>query len=103
MLGDQWQSGVLIGWIAINALLAYRAYHLRKRRVATVSDSTDDGGLVDADDGGLVDADDGTVECPDCGAANELGYRFCRSCVSELPGTRGFDRDADGTLGRLTR
>ena len=95
MLGDQWQFGILIGWIAINALLAYRAYHLRKRRVATVSDSTDDGGLVDADDG--------TVECPDCGAANDLGYRFCRSCVSELPGTTGFDRDADGPLGRVAR
>ena len=96
MLGDQWQFGILIGWIAINALLASRAFRLRERRAADGADAPDGG----AD---LVDDDDGTVECPDCGAANDLGYRFCRSCVSELPGTTGFDRDADGPLGRVAR
>lgn len=27
------------------------------------------------------------VSCPDCGIENEAGYQFCRSCVSELPGS----------------
>ena len=96
MFGDQWQFGILIGWIAINALLAYRAYHLQEQRASAGADPTDGGG-------DLVDADDGVVECPDCGGANELGYRFCRSCVSELPGRMAFGRDADDPLGRLTR
>jgi hypothetical protein len=96
MLGDQWQFGILIGWIAINALLAYSGYRLRERRAATGTGAP--GGGADP-----VDADDGVVECPDCGTANELGYRFCRSCVSELPGTMAFDRDADGPLGRVAR
>ena len=43
------------------------------------------------------------VECPDCGADNELGYRYCRSCVAELPTAMAFERDADGPLGRLSR
>lgn len=26
------------------------------------------------------------VKCPECGVRNEQGYRYCRVCVSELPG-----------------
>jgi hypothetical protein len=26
------------------------------------------------------------IECPDCGVVNGQRYRFCRQCVSELPG-----------------
>lgn len=31
-------------------------------------------------------ADGATVACPDCGTENDQGYRYCRSCVAELPG-----------------
>ncbi|WP_339103116.1 zinc ribbon domain-containing protein [Haloterrigena salinisoli] len=34
-----------------------------------------------------VDRDAGTVVCPDCGAENDLGYRYCSDCVGELPGS----------------
>lgn len=33
------------------------------------------------------DASGDLVTCPDCGAENERGYRYCRSCVTELPGS----------------
>jgi hypothetical protein len=38
----------------------------------------------------------GGVECRDCGARNEPGYRFCRSCAAELSGGAGDDGDDPG-------
>jgi predicted amidophosphoribosyltransferase len=35
------------------------------------------------------------VECPNCGEENERGYRYCRQCVSELPGQVSL---VDGSL-----
>jgi hypothetical protein len=32
----------------------------------------------------------GSVRCPDCGATNEAGYRYCRNCVAELPGSSPY-------------
>lgn len=53
----------------------------------------------DADALDRIDADAQAVTCPNCGTENELGYRFCRSCVEELPGADG--RAAHGvTSGR---
>lgn len=48
-------------------------------------------------------ADGATVECSECGAENESGYRFCRVCVSELPGTTARTH-ADGAarIGKFT-
>lgn len=33
----------------------------------------------------------GTLVCPQCGAGNDPGYRFCRLCVADLPGSAGHD------------
>jgi HAMP domain-containing protein len=41
------------------------------------------------------------VECPECGAPNEVGYRYCRECVSELPVAIDFDRTSDKSVGRI--
>lgn len=37
----------------------------------------------------VIDAN--TVACPDCGNRNNRGYRFCRQCVSELPGATSVE------------
>ncbi|MDY6780532.1 MAG: hypothetical protein SV760_08330 [Halobacteria archaeon] len=41
---------------------------------------------VDTDPSGLNEPAEEHVRCSDCGAVNETEYRFCRRCVSELPG-----------------
>lgn len=40
------------------------------------------------------------VTCGECGTANEVGYRYCRQCVSELPGTISAGRPETATAGR---
>lgn len=99
MPDGQWQTGVLvgltIGLIAVQAMLAYRMYRLRNRdaepATGTVEDRSD-----------VIDTEADIVECPECGSENELGYRYCRLCVTELPGTIDFDRATDQFPGRFT-
>ena len=43
------------------------------------------------------------VVCPECGTANEPGYRYCRSCVTELPRSVDFDGKDSHPLVRGTR
>lgn len=42
------------------------------------------------------------VECPSCGAHNETGFRYCRQCVSELPGQPSLLDRAPMSRGRRT-
>lgn len=48
-------------------------------------------------------ADDEFVRCRDCGAENEAGYRFCRTCVTELPGSTGLQPQPSRSSGRFIR
>ncbi|MFB6299313.1 MAG: hypothetical protein ABEH65_03545 [Halobacteriales archaeon] len=95
MVESQWLFVLVLGLIVIDALVTYHVYRLRERSTSIGSDG-------ESGDTNLVDFEDGTVECPDCGAENDYGYRYCRSCVNELPGAVKFKREVDSPLGRLT-
>ncbi len=85
------QPWLLVGLLAFNALFAYLVHRLGSR------------GADRRRGEASVDPEAGTVECPACGTDNELGYRYCRDCLAELPGSMSFLRGGDGPLGRLTR
>lgn len=42
----------------------------------------------------------GPVDCPDCGAENDGGYRYCSACAAELPGTGGKSAGVSGADGQ---
>ena len=44
--------------------------------------------------GAPSDARGDLVTCPDCGTENEQDYRYCRSCVTELPGSKLLTRSS---------
>lgn len=48
-----------------------------------------DAGAQEVFDGEASVTEDG-VECPSCGTDNGTGFRYCRNCVSELPGQRSL-------------
>ncbi|MEF8894365.1 DUF7577 domain-containing protein [Halodesulfurarchaeum sp.] len=47
--------------------------------------------------------DGSKIVCPECGTANEKGYRYCRSCIGELPKSGGFERDDGHPLVKETK
>lgn len=96
MVSSHLLLGLMAGTMAVHALVIYRTYRLRERdrsaSSATARNETD-----------LLDVEAGVVECPECGTTNESGYRYCRSCVTELPMTMEFERSGDSPLGRVMR
>lgn len=96
MITGQWLLGLVIGGLAVNALFAYYA-HRYFRRLRGAPDSE-----VSAHEDEAAATDDGAVACLHCGAENEPEYRFCRSCVNELPGASGYGRPENGQVGRVS-
>lgn len=77
-----------VEWHLLPLVRRYVAVRGARSRDAAVADS--------------VDPVDGIVRCPDCGAENDLGYRYCRACVAELPGAARVARSASSPLGRVS-
>lgn len=94
---DQWHIGVLTAAILVNTLLVGAAYYASRK----MADATAREAQAAAGGQEHVDRDDGIVTCPDCGTENEYGYRFCRSCVGELPKAMSFGEAGDGPLERV--
>ena len=91
MISSSLMFGLQAALIALGLLIAYRAGRLRDQNATG-------GRGVDA-----VDPDAKVVRCPQCDVENERGYRYCRSCVSRLPGATGLDRSSDASPGRVVR
>ena len=91
MISSSLVFGLQAALIALGLLIAYRAGRLRDQNATG-------GRGVDA-----VDPDGEAVRCPQCDVENERGYRYCRSCVSRLPGATGLDRSSDASPGRVVR
>lgn len=95
MVEHLWLLGLVLVLFAVDTVVTYHLYRLRKQGTTT-SISTKDG------DTKLVDPENDTVECPDCGVENEQGYRYCHSCVSELPGAVYVERSTNNPFVRFT-
>lgn len=66
-----WLIATVVGLMALHLLVVLSALRARRTEPARTVDRTASGV---------------GVRCPDCEAENEPGYRFCRQCVTELPG-----------------
>jgi len=77
--GGAWMYGALAGLAALNVV----ATLVLARRL-----------------NGPSPAADGPVACSECGAENDGGYRYCRGCAAELPGTGGESAEASGADGQ---
>ena len=86
MPGD-WVYGAIAVLALLHGLVLLSAYR--------------NGAAARADDPEQYYTGDG-VECPDCGERNERDYRFCRRCVSELPGSPASLGTSSAPQGRRT-
>lgn len=74
MIGEAWFYGAILALIGLQLLTLVITYW---RGTGPFQNAATAAARANAD---------GAVRCPDCGAENAVGYRFCRRCVTELPG-----------------
>ncbi|MFB6085987.1 MAG: hypothetical protein ABEJ84_04160 [Halodesulfurarchaeum sp.] len=73
MFESPWQIGILLGIVSLYALFLFRFAHRRlAQSQATPQPESGHG-------------EESPIVCPECGTRNGAGYRFCRSCIAELP------------------
>lgn len=89
--------GLVLVAVAVNALSAYLACRVTRWIGSAVA-----GRARTADPERSRRRPDGevAVECRECGTENEPGYRYCRECIAELPGSVAFERSGPGAPGR---
>ncbi|MDH5020912.1 zinc ribbon domain-containing protein [Halobacterium rubrum] len=97
MLTGAWLFGVAVALLAVNlaatSLLDWLGGDSGQAVTARTVENGDQSSTAPGDDG---------VECPRCGTENDPEYRFCRSCVAQLPGA-GSTRQRASPPGWLTR
>ncbi len=127
MLTGEWQLGVLYAVVlGANLLVTYWLVRLGAGGRQTVppgsvptptpesagdveSDSRTDPPVVPDDGEERPDStsasrgETAVVDCPTCGVENERGYRYCRNCVSTLPGAADTGGSSVVGLGRTIR
>lgn len=93
MIGESWVVAAMLALVGLQVLTLVAAYW------------RGEGPFSPAETGADIPepTSDGALRCPDCGAENDIEYRFCRRCVSELPGS--FQRGGSPVrpLGRGSR
>lgn len=94
MLGEQPLTAAVVALFVVQLLVFLAVARYGRRAVAV------DGGTAVEDSESYIEED--AVECPHCGEVNEHGYRFCRRCVSELPGPASFESASGRPFSRGT-
>lgn len=72
-----WVYGAIVALLVLHVIALRYAYRNGKRAASAGRDLDEY-------------VSEAGVECPNCGEVNEVGYRYCRSCVDELPGSVSF-------------
>lgn len=81
MTANPWVDAAVAILLGVHLVVLLYAATVRARGSWSAADSVN----LASDEGESRD-EDGVCRCPECGAENEAEYRFCRSCVAELPG-----------------
>lgn len=71
--------------VGVTVLHLFMFVYLQARRRGSAVSAPGPTASGDAGDA-AGDGDDDTVRCRECGAENRRQFRFCRNCVTELPG-----------------
>lgn len=95
----EWVYGAIVA-LSVLHLLAL-AYAYRNQSDASGVKPPDRSASA-ADGKGAEHTHDEDVECPECGAVNARSYRFCRRCVTELPGRVSVLEQSTWSEGRRT-
>lgn len=91
MFESPWEIGFLVGIAGLYALFLYQ--FARKR----LSQSPPTPAPKPGPKG------ESQIVCSECGTQNVVGYRFCRSCIAELPQSVDSNRGNGHELSRNTR
>jgi hypothetical protein len=77
-----WVQAAVFGLVLVQVYVFWQLY--RESQASSIGNGGGERFLGSSEGG--VDARPGQVVCSDCGAPNDVGYRYCQHCVSELPG-----------------
>lgn len=91
MIGESWLLSAMLALIGLQVLTLAIAYWRGEGPFAT----------ADRDQEAMTSS--GAVQCPDCGAENGPEFRYCRRCVTDLPGAISNGSTPMATLGRESR